>query len=164
MTKEDYLNRHIHHRLRLLTIFRKNFENETDKSIDEKKLSDFYVCSKDISIQMARSLLFELGLKLTKKDEIDCLSVNSSNDKDVLDRIEMFDIIKVTPDEIAKEGEIEEKMKIILKIANRAVSHIVEDEVDHILLRHSDTLKYLIPVINYIEKKVNSNIYKRTLN
>lgn len=163
MTKEDYLSRHIQHRLRLLTIFRKKFENETDESIAKEELSDLYVCSKDISIQMTRSLLFELGIKLKqKKHEEDIekiVSLNyNGNDKEILDRIQAFGIIKIEPDTIPTD--INNKLIVILKIANRAIAHIVEDEVDHELERHIDTLKFLIPVINYVAEKVHSNIYK----
>ena len=161
MTKEDYLSRHIQHRLRLLTIFKNNFENETDESIDEKKLSDFYVCSKDISIQMTRTLLFELGIKLQQKKQVKDIEKITNlkdygNDKEILERIQTFNITKIEPNKIPPN--IEDKLIVILKIANRAISHIVDEEVDHVLLRHSDTLEYLIPVINYVEKKVKSNI------
>ncbi len=158
MTKEKYLNEHIQHRLDLLTIFRKRFKNETDETINEKDLGDYYKCSKDISVLMARFLMTELGIKLQKGKKT-LITLNDNNDRDIIRRINDFEIIRLYPDNIP--SDIKEELTEILIAANRAVSHIDEIGVDHPLKSHNETIKYLIPVIDFIENKVNSNIYKK---
>ncbi len=158
MTKKDYLERHIAHRLELLTTFRNRFKNETDESIEDKNLGDLYKCSKDISILMIRFFSAELGLKLKQgSSSLRDLDGNRKDDKIILDRMNKFSIEKLSENDIPLE--VKDKLITCLTIANRAVSHIDEGDVNHKLERHRESKDIMNPVIDFIEKTVNSNMF-----
>lgn len=147
MKKEDYLNRHIPHRVNLLITFRERFSNLTEKEIEDLDLRDLYRCSKDISIMMVRFFLEELGLKLIEGTKF----LKNSKPKQGF-------LLKLEKDKVDGVSEYNSIVSVLVA-ANRAVAHITAKDVFHDLDTHENTLKILIPVINYTEQKIISNIY-----
>lgn len=155
MTKEDYLERHLPHRIVLLYTFKNRFENQTDTAIEKSGQGDFYRCSKDISLLMCRFLFQELGIgfKEHKKNRTDDISLHNFNYN-----ISHLQIKKLNVDELKNHIHYN-KITTVLIAANRAVAHINIDYVDHDLTSHEKTINVLIPVIDFLIDKIINNIY-----
>jgi hypothetical protein len=146
MTQNDYLNRHLPHRINLLITFRERF---SDPKIDKSYYRDFYICSKDISILMIRFFLNELGVTLKKGTE----QLKEVSESNFCEKLELHEIVS-SP----QYADIIS----VLKAANRAVAHIDEIDVNHDIVTDQDNAK-LINAINFTEKLIIDKIYKSSI-
>jgi len=161
MTKDDYLKRHIPHRINLLLTFKRRFSNLTEKEMQDLGYRDFYRCSKDISMMMVRFLLGELGIRLGKNSSnISEITKNHQDYKELSKRWINFDIDRLTEGEIKKDLVLSNKVFKVLVAANHAIAHIDTNDVDHKLDNYDKTLEILIPTIDYTLNMVINNIYK----
>lgn len=154
MTKTDYLERHIPHRINLLITFRERY-GKLKKEPDSDR--DFYRCAKDISILMVRFLLQELGINFKERKK------NKSNDISpgfVRNNVKGLKVIDLQEKDIIQDKNFYTDLIIVLKAANRAIAHLENEDVNHELDSHAKTIKILIPVINFVEEKVIQNIYR----
>lgn len=158
MTKDDYLKRHIPHRVNLLLTFKKRFSDLTEEEMQDLGYRDFYRCSKDISMMMVRFLLGELGVFLGKGSSN--ISYRSSDYKELSKRWSDFDIDKLTDRDVNSDKIRGSKILKVLVAANRAIAHIEDVGVDHGLDNYDKTAEILIPTIDYVLKVVIDNIYK----
>ena len=69
MTQSEYFNKHIPHRLNLLTTFRERFSIDSIFYSKPDDIRDLYRCTKDVSILMVRFFIEELGIKLKQKSQ-----------------------------------------------------------------------------------------------
>ncbi len=145
MTKADYLEKHIPHRINLLLTFRERFEGLDP--VKTELVRDLMRCSKDISILMVRFLLGEVGITL-KKGERNV----SKREKGIFTQEEL------SVDELTRHNNYESILET-LKAANRAVAHMEDPDVDHVF---TDDIgdKQLFTTITYTESVIIKKIYK----
>ncbi len=144
MTKKDYLEKHIPHRINLLITYRERFSKLTS---DKRELiRDFHRCSKDISMLMVRFLLGELGVNLREGNE------DISEKKQLGKYAKRLYICTVIQEPIYND------ILEVLKAANRAVAHMEEKDVNHSIVTDLDD-KILFNAITYTEEKIKTHIY-----
>ena len=127
ITKDDYLKRHIPHRINLLMTYKERFsglDTETRKKVGEIS-RDFLRCSKDISMLMVRFLLNELGIKLQKGHT----DISETKNAPYTDKLKVNDVI-CNPNY--------QNILDVLKAANRAVAHMEATDVDHAIEKDPD--------------------------
>jgi hypothetical protein len=154
MTKKEYLEEHIPHRINLLTTFRDRFKNNGHKERGYYA-RDFFRCSKDMSIIMSRFFLSELGIKLQRKTN----QLIKEEDKDLLWRITEFNIQPLDPKLIEADQSIHSILVEILKAGNRAVAHLDNTDVNHFFKDYIHD-EIIFQVIDYIESQISLKIYK----
>ncbi len=151
MTEDEYFDKHIPHRVNLLTTFRNRYSPKCKKNIGAlpwDKPRDFFRCSKDISILMVRFFCDELGVGLPKgKSELE-------------DKNPSHPHFKPKPFKVSnaeKDPRFDSLVKV-LRAANRAVAHINPSDVNHELKEQKDDER-LIEVIDWIEKLIETHMY-----
>ncbi len=152
MTQKEYFENHIPHRINLLITFKVRFSKLSEKK--RQNIRDLFRCSKDISILMCRFFLEELGIKLKRNSTT--LIVNKDKELDV-----RRNELKIKPIEIKEIDDnkiLYNQIVTVLEVANRAVAHIDEKDVNHAIKITKDE-DSLIGCINYIEGKINTNMY-----
>lgn len=120
MTKDDYLKKHIPHRINLLITYRERFSGldiETRKKVGELT-RDFLRCSKDISMMMVRFLLGELGIRLQKGHT----DISETKNAIYADKLKVKDVIC---------NQNYQNILNVLEAANRAVAHMEDSNVNH---------------------------------
>lgn len=145
MTKDEYFKKHIPHRIILLTTFRERFSPLSSIYTDPDIVSDFFCCSKDISMLMVRFLLGELGINLKERQFDICEKGHNQFVKKLLIR------------DVIKDSKYENVLTV-LKAANRAVAHIEENDINHPLQLDEDN-QILFDAIDFTEEKIKSNMY-----
>lgn len=148
MTKDDYLKRHIPHRINLLITYRERYSN-LDKETREKvgELSrDFLRCSKDISMLMVRFLLGEVGIRLQKGHA----DISETKNSPFTDKLKVKDVIC---------NQNYQNILDVLKAANRAVAHMEDTDVNHAIeLDVHDEI--LFKAIDFTQQICIKNIYE----
>jgi hypothetical protein len=154
MTKEEYLEHHIPHRINLLITFRERYgglDMKTRGQVEELT-RDFHRCSKDISMMMVRFLLGELGIRLPEKKEGKPDDICKKT-KEIREWVHVLDV-----DSVKEHASFKQVFKV-LKAANRAVAHIENLDVDHDMKTIEDD-QILIDAINYTEQMCIANMYE----
>jgi hypothetical protein len=148
MTKDDYLKKHIPHRINLLITFRERYSGldlETRQKVGELA-RDFLRCSKDISMMMVRFLLGELGIRLQKNHN----DISEQNNADYTKKLKVSDVIC---------NPSYQNILAVLKAANRAIAHLEEIDVNHAIQTDPDDL-ILISAIDFTEQACIRNMYE----
>lgn len=149
MTKQEYYEQHIPHRINLLITFRERYGESSNLRPDD--IRDFYRCSKDISMMMVRFLLGEMGIKFDKQR-------NNPNDEVSEGWTSKLGIRQLRIDEVTDDTR-HEHVKIVLKAANRALAHLEPDDVNHPIKEEIDN-RILFDAINFTEEMVIAKMYK----
>ena len=150
MTQSEYFNKHIPHRLNLLTTFRERFSIDSIFYSKPDDIRDLYRCTKDISILMVRFFIEELGIKLKQKSQSKLIP----HSIDLKHRVEEFGIKQLLIEDITYDPNYKCILEV-LSAANRAVAHIDRDFVNH---NFADDC--LIGAINSTERLVKINMYQ----
>lgn len=146
MTKTEYLEEHIPHRINLLITYRVRFSNP---NIDREQVRDFHRCSKDISMLMVRFFLYELGITLKEK----CDNVSQ---KSICNFAKKLDVNLVINDSNYNN------ILAVLKAANRAVAHLEGTDVNHFIKTDLDD-QILFDAIDYTLEKIKTHIYQNEI-
>lgn len=154
MTDKDYFEKHIPHRVNLLITFRERFKNVP---IKEKGYyaRDLFRCSKDASILMTRFFSSELGIKLQRNTNI----LIDEKDEDYIMRAKKFNLETISIDDLNSTPILYNEFIEVLKAGNRAVAHIINNNVDHIFIDDPGD-EIIFRIIDYLEKKIILHIYK----
>lgn len=153
MTKTDYFERHIPHRVNLLITFRERFRGLSNEK--GYYVRDLFRCSKDSSLLMIRFFLSELGVKLARKPDI----LKPESNSDYKTRVADFQLGTIPVSQIQADQNLNQELIDALIAANRAVAHIINKDVDH---KFDDDIddEILFRVIDYVEDKIVTHIYK----
>lgn len=150
--KEEYFEKHIPHRIILLTTFLERYNPLlTETYISPDLFPDLFCCSKDISMMMVRFLLGELGVNLKREKD------NPFNDINIKFNPK-FGIKQLEYDEIKNDSRYLSIFEV-LKAANRAVAHVEEKDVNHPLRLEEDN-HILFDAINFTLEKVKTNMFQ----
>lgn len=145
--KEEYFEKHIPHRIILLTTFLERYNPLLPETyISPDLFPDLFCCSKDISMIMVRFLLGELGINLKEGQSDICEKGHHPFVKQLLIRDVIID-------------SRYENILTVLKAANRAVAHIEEKDVNHPLRLEEDN-HILFDAINFTLEKIKTNMYQ----
>lgn len=162
MTKKQYFEDHIPHRVNLLTIFRDRYSGRTSarlsatrKTLPWDQPRDFFRCSKDISLLMVRFFCDELGLHLPQGKQYP-RERKSPAGRPWKPR---YRCIRLTLREAKTDRRQFASLVAVLKAANRAVAHIGEHNVDHCFRERKDH-EPLFDVIDWIEKVIQTHMYQ----
>jgi hypothetical protein len=160
MTPDEYFNAHIPHRVNLLTTFRDRYsgrrqlpDHRPQQPWEEPR--DFFRCSKDISILMARFFCDEMGLYLPK-NKSEPKERHKPNGQPWPPR---FNCQRFTLEEAKQDTRRFDSLVAVLKAANRAVAHIDELDVDH-GFKTKDDHERLFDIIDWIENLIQTYIYE----
>lgn len=128
MNADDYFDRHLPHRVNLLTTFRERYGPKPASSPGRPKLEgeqtrDLFRCSKDIAMLMVRFFCGEMGLYLPKKGEG---QKGGTDLEDSRKWHQSFKALRFTAAEAIADVRYR-KLLDVMKAANRAVAHIEQD-------------------------------------
>lgn len=148
MTKDEYLKKHIPHRINLLITYRERYlgYSEDDRKKIGELFRDFHRCSKDISMLMVRFLLGELGVNLRKGDK----DISEKNNSSYTDKLRIKDVI-------CNHNYI--SILEVLNVANRAVAHMEASDVNHAIELDVDD-DILFKTIDFTEQMCIKNMYE----
>ena len=148
MTIDDYLKKHIPHRINLLITFRERysgFDLETRQKAGELA-RDFLRCTKDISMMMVRFLLGELGVRLQQNHNV----ISEQKNALYTEKLKVADVIS---------NNHYQSILAVLKAANRSIAHLDVIDVNHSMQTDPDDI-VLINAINFTEQVCIKKMYE----
>ena len=154
MNADDYFNRHLPHRVNLLTTFRERYgpkpaSNPSRPKLECEQTRDLFRCCKDIAMLMVRFFCDEMGLHLPK---------GGSQLKENSKWHHPFKALRFTDAEAIADLRYR-KLLDVVKAANRAVAHIEPVDVDHAIKTDKEHLE-LVEVIDWIEELIRTHMYE----
>jgi hypothetical protein len=151
MTKDDYLNDHVPHRVNLLLTFRERFCPGAESPIDPETARDFYRCAKDMAFSMVRFFCEEMGIRLPRP-------AKANPKPSITTRPPAIYVIRpLDPATLSKDPRFAD-LEATLIAANRAVAHLNPEFVNH-SFNGPDDCDRISAVTTWVEELIVDHIY-----